>query len=239
MKSDITSNYEHQSYKPTHIVASCSQTKQLNSHKRYGFWKLKIFVTSCNIHPAHCLGPQTLRRQQWKYFPPRQGGSGEGWSEHQTGDGRKFFHNEVWIDQTMAVALSGKNHLDFWQETGVSQWEKPDTLMSENEKIVNSGVPWIFPPKNGLHHFGAKNCMDVHITLQRIPGMEAIQVGLAAWNFQAPWFSFNCLQKYGEKSKIDLDRRKFTVVFKQKYKENESLQQECSPQIEFCYCDNS
>jgi len=45
-------------------------------------------------------------------------GSGEGWSEHQTGDGRKFFHNE---------------------ETGVSQWEKPDTLMSENEKIVNSG----------------------------------------------------------------------------------------------------
>jgi len=33
---------------------------------------------------------------------------------------------------------------------------------------------------NGLHHFGVKKPMDVHITLQRIPGMEAIQVGLAA-----------------------------------------------------------
>jgi len=49
-----------------------------------------------------------------------QGGSGpaeQGWSEHQTGDGRKFFHNE---------------------ETGVSQWEKPDSLMTESERIINS-----------------------------------------------------------------------------------------------------
>lgn len=45
------------------------------------------------------------------------GGSEQGWSEHQTGDGRKFFHNE---------------------ETGVSQWEKPDSLMTDSERIVNS-----------------------------------------------------------------------------------------------------
>ncbi|CAK9078825.1 unnamed protein product [Durusdinium trenchii] len=44
-------------------------------------------------------------------------GSGEGWSEHQTGDGRKFFHNE---------------------ETGVSQWEKPESLMSESERLINA-----------------------------------------------------------------------------------------------------
>ncbi|CAJ1339732.1 unnamed protein product [Effrenium voratum] len=47
----------------------------------------------------------------------RQLPGGEGWSEHQTGDGRKFFHNE---------------------DTGVSQWEKPESLMSEGEKLVNS-----------------------------------------------------------------------------------------------------
>jgi len=46
-----------------------------------------------------------------------QGGGGAGgdqaWSEHQTGDGRKFFHNE---------------------ESGVSQWEKPDALLSESDR---------------------------------------------------------------------------------------------------------
>jgi len=40
-------------------------------------------------------------------------GSDQAWSEHQTGDGRKFFHNE---------------------ESGVSQWEKPDALLSESDR---------------------------------------------------------------------------------------------------------
>lgn len=40
-----------------------------------------------------------------------------GWSEHQTGDGRKFYHNE---------------------ETQVSQWEKPEALMSAEERTHNT-----------------------------------------------------------------------------------------------------
>jgi len=48
------------------------------------------------------------------------GGGGEaGWTEHQTGDGRKFFHDE---------------------ETGVSQWEKPEALLSKEDKSFTT--PW-------------------------------------------------------------------------------------------------
>ncbi|CAE8669075.1 unnamed protein product, partial [Polarella glacialis] len=45
------------------------------------------------------------------------GGGDAGWSEHQTGDGRKFYHNE---------------------ETQTSQWEKPEALMSQEERSVNT-----------------------------------------------------------------------------------------------------
>eukprot|EP00438_Fugacium_kawagutii_P034899 Skav224145 [mRNA] locus=scaffold462:305431:314813:- [translate_table: standard] len=37
------------------------------------------------------------------------------------------------------MALGPRFHGCRSQETGVSQWEKPDTLMSESERIVNSG----------------------------------------------------------------------------------------------------
>ena len=96
-------------------------------------------------------------------------------------------------------------------------------LMSENEKIVNSGVPWIIATEtNGWHHFGVKKPMDVHITLQRIPGMEAIQVGLAAWNFQAPCFFFTAYRQYREQNHINLDSRIYSSFQTEKGKEWES-----------------
>eukprot|EP00439_Symbiodinium_sp_Y106_P039193 s2043_g4.t2 len=49
--------------------------------------------------------------------PPRPPSSSDNSCKALTGDGRKFFHNE---------------------ETGVSQWEKPDSLMTDSERIVNS-----------------------------------------------------------------------------------------------------
>ena len=76
------------------------------------------------------------------------GGSEQGWSEHQTGDGRKFFHNEdvrdlqdpiLHLSKAPKSLCSGlKSYLDQAQETGVSQWEKPDSLMTDSERIVNS-----------------------------------------------------------------------------------------------------
>ena len=162
-------------------------------------------VTSCNI----------------PNFAPRQG-SGEGWSEHQTGDGRKFFHNEVWIRGSNHVArsrgsrglLTGDWRFTMGETRYFDVWEWEDCELWRALDIATE--------TNGWHHFGVKKPMDVHITLQRIPGMEAIQVGLAAWNFQAPCFFFTAYRQYREQNHINLDSRIYSSFQTEKGKEWES-----------------
>lgn len=60
-----------------------------------------------------------LQRQLAEDSGPKGGDKASGWSEHQTGDGRKFFFNE---------------------ETQTSTWEKPEVLMTAEER--KNDTPW-------------------------------------------------------------------------------------------------